>query len=465
MIEKEIKNNNKSRLKKVFNNIIEEYFKPYLLKIEEKKKKVLESKDLKKIYLLHGETLIIFKAAEDTKPFEFSHSIPLVYGNQVPILFKIKEESLNNIIKYSILDDKNPPNKKINFKIVSMKKNKRLTINFEYWVLVKNKNFKDLPSFVKIPKVNKLPKETKIWLKSSKSIQSKNFLIKIKAFLLKRFEDNLIKLGKRLVLSSCYHRVLIGFSRLYIETTPTLHNLFLPDRYWTGLNDAISCYLFGGLCGAKANYEVALFRAKNVPARVLTTTTMFYGKKLWSDAQHFIIEFFCPNYGWITAMSGKMPYQPKNFILLRLNYLEDENIAGNGLSYYGGIAPWFWVENKNISLDFPETLINYGKLKGEGVPAVRGWIENKVTVDRTEANNSLNLTKNVWDYFTSYVGKKMSEEKNKYFANAIIEQKKAIKFLKQSNIKKYMEHMNNALNNYIQLSEKIKVPNKLKKKK
>jgi len=430
-----------SKIKNIFKFVFEE-IKPYFSGQQDIKSNKIQ--EMSNLYLLNGETIIILKAKNDTKAFNIKHAIPLIYHNQIPIYFNIIENKSNKIENYIIYDDKNAPNKLLNIKISSMKKNESITLHFFYSVLVKNNNYKDLPVYKKIPNENELQEDIKKWLTPTKSIQANNIFLKLKALFLKPRNKNLIALTKRTCFFSCYHRLFLGLLRKYIEETPILHNLFLPRKYWTGLNDAISYHFLGGLCGGKANYETALLRCNNIPTRVLTTTTMYYGEKKWIDAQHFIIEFYCPDYGWITAMSGRMPYQPKNFIILRINYPEDENIAGNGLSYYGGTLPWFWIDNPNIDIDFPEKYISYKRMKGSGVPAVCGWIEKKITVNDAIAEEILTLTKKAWEMNMQYLSK---VNKEKIFKEGQQIQKKIIEYFKQSDIEKCIEQLHFLLKN------------------
>jgi hypothetical protein len=397
---------NKNFIPNSVNKFINNNIKSHFTIFEEKSENNTASIKKQKLYLLYGETYIKLKAIDDTKSFSFSYSIPIVYANQIPILLEISKGTLKKVNNFYITNEKQKPNKNINFKFLSIKKDETLKIYFKYWILVKNKTYRDIPSFIEIPKINTLSKNVNIWLKPSKSIQSDNIFIRIRVKFLRLFGKNLFKHAKRIVFDSCYHRLFLSLSRKYLETISILHYLFLPNRYWTGLNDAVSYLIFGGLCGGKSNYETALFRASGIPARVLISTTMYYGKKLWLDAQHFLIEFYCPNYGWIPAMSGRIPYQPKNFIILKIVNLDDENIAGNGLSYYGGTAPWFWISDKKIIFDFPEKLISYKKLRGWGVPAVRGWIEKSMTVNDNKIDETLNLTKDVWKLHTLLMNEK-----------------------------------------------------------
>lgn len=417
--------------------------KPYFVKYKESIEGDIKKNKKQNLYLLRGEAVLKLKVNKRTDSFNITHVFPLCYGYQVPIFFDIKKKTMNNIFSYQIIDDVNTPNKIIKFEIGPKKKGESFTIHFEYYVLVKNHTYKDLSSNIKIPNLKEIPEHNRTWLVSTNSIQCKNIFIRVKALLLKRFTKNLTKLGEKIVFSSCYHRPLLGFIRYHIELNPILRRLFLPNSYWTGLSDAVSCFFFGGLCEGKANYETALFRANHIPARVLITTTLFYGKDLWMDSQHYITEFYSPDYGWIPAMSGRLLYQPKNYIILRIIYPHEENIAGNGLSFYGGAATWFWIPSDKIELSFPNKLIDYGYKKGPGVPANRGWCEKRIKVDGKIAKKAFDLSKKVWELYLTQLNNK--NKIKSIIDNARLEQKKGIQHFNQSNVNKYIECMNNVL--------------------
>ena len=135
----------------------------------------------KDLYLLYGRTNFTFLALENVESFNFIHTIPPNYEDQAPILFNIRDGTTANIISYKMYNDTNHPNKVINFTIGSMKKKEEKIVSFEYWVLVKNKDYKDLPDYVEMPIKDGLPEETKLWLSSTNAVQSNNPLIKLKA--------------------------------------------------------------------------------------------------------------------------------------------------------------------------------------------------------------------------------------------------------------------------------------------
>ena len=111
----------------------------------------------------------------------------------------------SEIVHYQIENDTYEPNKVINFTIGSMKKGDSVLLHFSCWVLVKNHDFSDLPSYVKIPKTYQLPDETKIWLVSNSMVQTHSVLLRDKARELHGLSDNLIRYARRIAPFLRYH--------------------------------------------------------------------------------------------------------------------------------------------------------------------------------------------------------------------------------------------------------------------
>ena len=398
----------------------------------------------KELFILYGETYLKIRTENQIDKSNITYSIPLDYEGQVPIFLEIKNATSSKVIDYQIIDDINPPNKLIKFILEPLNKNEKITIHFSYWILIKNKRYKGILKDIKIPKENELPEFSKNWLVSTKAIQSDNFFIKIKAKSLRGFNNNLLNLAKRIFFSVCYHRPILSATRDFLEKKPFLRKKFLPKRYWTGLMDAVSGLFFGGLCATKANLEVALLRANCVPSRILIVNPIhYYSKKVnWIDALHYIVEFYVPDHGWVRAMSGRVPYQPKNDIVLRVVYPEDEDIAGNGLSFYGGMEPWYWFSNENVKLDFPDELFKlYKKTEGIGIPITTGENINNFKIESELADQVIKITQDNWIQFVKYFGKKLDSKNLKHYNEAIQFQKKAIRDLTNKDIDNYIQNM------------------------
>jgi len=400
------------------------------------------------IDLLYGENIFVFKAKQNIDGFSMTHAFPIQYSDcQYPIFFEIKKDTSLKLKKYEISDDTNEPNKIIKFSFLSLKKNEEIRLHFEYFVIVKNTDYEYLPNHIEMTKKSNFSENVKKWMQPTKSVQSDNIFIKLKAYGIKSFTKNLLNFTHKLSYKICFHRPIISYINLI------LGNKFLNKKYWPYLTDAISCYFFGGTCAARTNLEVAIFRACNVPARILIGTTLYYHGKKWCDAQHYFFEYYTLEHDWIRGMSGRVPYEPKNCIILRINYPEDENIAGNGFDYYGGCIPWFWVDNNNIILGFPAEGKYHKKKKGWGRPINRGFIDHEIITSEKNAKNVFDIINDVWKKFIIYYGQELKGENEKYFSDGLHLQKKAVQSFRKNDTAEFIEYMKNAHKEF----KKIKV--------
>lgn len=397
--------------------------------------------DEQELDLLYGEiAFYIMTPFGLDKSFNVTYSLPPNYENQAPIFFEIKNDTTAEILSYEILNDTYSPNIVIRFNIAPGKLSELPFVHFHFWVLVKNDEFNDLPSNVEIPKENELPNETKIWLESTEAVQSDNIFIKLKARLLKKGCDDLASLADEIVKYTSNHKMR---SVLYM-----LANMIPINRFsgWAKYLDAASSLLFGGSCTGRANLGTALFRANGVPARVVHVmpTWPSYSIKnndFWFD-MHYISEYYLPNYGWVLSETvlGTTPLEHKQNIILRINYPEDENLAGNRLGYYGGCEQWFWTESKSIRLFWTHN--------GSGT---RSWFNNNLTTDKETANEAFNTTQKVYNMFTKYAGFNFTGENQQHFENATIAQKNAVECFKQEDMTGYNTNISFAFDKYQQI--------------
>jgi len=390
--------------------------------------------------LLHGEVLIYVKADNDiTSFFNVTWAVPPNYENQAPVLIDVRNDTSADVLGWDVINDTNPPNKVLKFLISPLRKGEQVSIHFDYFVLVKNKRYEDLPDHVKIPTEDELPDDTKIWLASTKAIQSDNALIKLKAFALRYKSDDLTQLAENIVKYTSSPKIVrVMFWQLAL-IFGYLTNLFFHGEswQWAKYSDAVSSLFFGGSCTGRANLGTALFRANGVPAKDLIVTPVSTGKNFWFQA-HYMCEYYCPDYGWVPAETtlGITPYEPKNYIILRVNYPKDENLAGNGNDYYGGCEPWFWIDNANARVWW---------LPKSGT---RGWLEKGITTNPDKADLAFNLTQNVYELHVRCMGMNLSGEDLLHFDSAISAQKNAIECFKQSDITGYLNNMTIAYNEY-----------------
>jgi len=387
--------------------------------------------------LLHGETLFYLQASKDVDSVNVTYAVPPKYGNQAPILIDIRDDTTADIISYKIVNDTNQPNKVIKFEIGPIGNEEKPSLHFDFWVLVKNEDYSDLPSYVKIPKKSELPEETKTWLVSTKAIQSDNILIKCKARQLRRFTfGDLDKLADKIVFFIKTHRYFL---------LPISYRIPFLRHY----QDALSSFLFGGVCTGDANLGTALFRANGVPAKDLIIMPCYSIKGIYRFLNkwyyiHYISEYYCPGYGWILAETsfGVNPHQPKNNIILRVNYPEDENEAGNRFSGNGGLELCFWIEPKTVDMYMSPASKDSG---------VRACIEKELMTDDQNANLAFNLTQDIYELHTRYLGINLTGDNMTHFDNAILAQQNAIQCFTQSDVTGYYDNMTIAYDEYLNI--------------
>jgi transglutaminase-like putative cysteine protease len=412
----------------------------------------LKSDINQELNLLYGKTILYLYALEDVDKFNVIFSVPPNYENQVPILFNIRDETTANILSYRIYNDTNQPNKVINFTVGSLNKKQTFIISFEYWVLIENNDYKDLPDYVEMPSDDKLPDNVKIWLQSTEAIQSDHPLIKLKANqLLKKsnnnlrtFADNIVNytrrkynlireitsIGKATILYHLFPWKFPGIQKILLQIG-NIKIICVGGAY----KDALSVMILGGGgCDGTANLGTALFRAAGIPAKQLILTPLSGRGENEYCWYHCICEYYCPDYGWVWAETtvADTPRQPKDAVVLRVNYPEDENNAGKRLQDNFGHVYSFWVINNNI------------------IPDSRtwGWNEKNLTADKNLADDTFNLTQNVWELFTQYIGRLVNSEDINKFNSAVTFQTNAIECFKQSDVIGYFNNMTDAYNEY-----------------
>lgn len=395
--------------------------------------------DNQELVLLFGEIAVyLYAHSDETNPFNFIYSIPPIYEDQIPILIELRNDTTIEIIRYHVDKDVHCPNLFLNFTCAPMSKGEKKFLHFTFWVLVNNTQYSgNFPQYVPLPSKEELPEDTLIWLTSTKAIQSKNILIQLKARQLQGRSDNLIEVSENIVE---YTSSLKIRQRLW-----NFLLLISPNKYsgWAKYLDAVSALFIGGSCTARANLGTALFRAIDIPAKNLLVMPAWVGFTAWYD-MHYTCEYYCPGYGWVLTETsiGVTPFPRKYQIILRINYPEDENHAGNRFDYYGGCEQWFWLNAKNIRIWW-----------NNNDSGARSWSEQALFVDSTKAKNCMELTKNVYELHTKYLGIDLGGANQQHFENAVAAQKNAIDLFKQLDIDGYILSLSNSIEEYLQINE------------
>ncbi len=386
---------------------------------------------LQELNLLRGEHFLYVNATKDVTSFHIRYSFPPDYNYQVPIMLEILNDSTADVLNYEIQKDSLEPNNVINFTLGSMQKGDMVFLHFFCWVLVINNNYSDLPEYAKIPKKCELPEETKYWLSSSDMVQTNSILLKIKAYEVKGFTTNLFVLAHKIAFYVKYHKLPFYSLQLALGTLKG--------------QDALTTLFRNGDCPGRSHLSCALFRINNVPARVVMVTRSY---PFWYQ-MHFMVEYYCPNYGWILSEvhNAETPYEPKNQIVMRICSLEDENTTGHDFifSKMTGVEQWFWIDDNAVK--------PYYKDLKEG-SKLNMFPEKALFTNTTTAFTTINVTETVFSFYQQYLGKNLSEENLNHFRSAVVDQKQAIESFKQSEDPYgYIDYMTLALNEYGEISE------------
>jgi transglutaminase-like putative cysteine protease len=385
------------------------------------------------IVLLRQENIIRLIANEYTDIFSVTYAFPPDYKYQIPLFLEVSNDTTAYIIHYQIENDKNEPNKLINFTIGPMEKKDEVYIHFFCWVLVNNYDYSDFPDYVKIPKLEELPNETIKWLSSTESVQVDNLFIKLKARQLRRFtEDNLIKLVRKTLRYTEWQRKLLFRLEYKIGI---LLNIWLPQ-------DAVTTFFFGGDCPGKSHLGCAVLRANNIPTRIVQG--IFTDRpKSWMEA-HLQTEYYCPDWGWIlTEMQfGISPLQPKERFIMRICYPEDENNTGPSFvcSTMKYLEQWIWIDSKNSDPNYKVSVFSSNN---------QAHNENEIKCNSDLADDVIILSKSVYYQYEFYLGMDLEGENLEHFQNANEYQRDAIREVSLSdNLEDYASLLENASEEY-----------------
>jgi hypothetical protein len=384
------------------------------------------STDNQELDLLRVEHYLYVNASADVGTFHIRFSFPPDYQYQVPLILEIYNDSTtSDIVHYQIENDTNEPNKIINFTIAAMEKDESVFLHFSCWVLVKNHDYSNLPQYVKIPKKYQLPEDTKIWLASTKVVQTNSLLIKHKAQQLHGLSDNLIRYAGRIAPFIRNHR--FGLFVLGLN-----FGLLLSQ-------DARTTLLINGENVGRSHLACAFFRIYNIPARVLLVNN---DQGFWTQ-MHYMVEYYCPGYGWVLVETtgGKTPYDTKRQVVNRVCYPKDEEATKKDYIFplMKGEECWLWIDNINV---FPY----YVDCKSGSKSQM--FSEAVVNMDTLTANYAFMLTQIVFRLYQKYLGENLTDENLHHFHNASLYQKDATTAMKADNPDGYISFLNRAYEEY-----------------
>ncbi|MEM0466286.1 MAG: transglutaminase-like domain-containing protein [Candidatus Thermoplasmatota archaeon] len=381
------------------------------------------------VYLLRGEHYLYLSAQEATDAFTVLFSYPPQYGYQVPIYLEIHNDTTEKLLGYQIEDDINKPNKVIQFHIDSLDKHALVLLHFSCYVVVQNHDFSDLSDNVRFPRRWQLPKDTRVWLSSSKVVQVHSFLIQRKAQQLRGIQNNMISYAKDVAWFIRHHRYGLFVLQLNL-------GVFFSQ-------DARTTLLIGGENVGRSHLACALFRSQNIPARVILAHN---DQGFWTQ-MHYMVEYYVPGYGWVLLDStrGETPYATKHQIINRICYPSDEQDTKTDYIFkrMKGEERWLWINTSAVTPYYVDCKTgSKSQMFQEGV----------VSTDTFTSEYTVFFTGVVFRLYQQYLGLNLTGDNKLHFEQAVLYQQKALKeFSENQDIHGYLLNLDLAYGEYKQI--------------
>ncbi|MDG6228856.1 MAG: transglutaminase-like domain-containing protein [Candidatus Thermoplasmatota archaeon] len=383
--------------------------------------------ETKELYLLRVEHYLELIATESTGTFSVTYAFPPDYGFQVPILLDLHEDSTADIIHYSIDMDSYEPNRVANFTIRSLQKDERKLIHFSVWVLVEAYDFKDIPTDASMPNNrNDVPEDTWMWLSRSEMVQKNRFPIRRQANALEGRNDNVLSYAQNVSSFIKNHR----------------YGLFLL-QLWTRMflkQDALTTLRINGENVGRSHLASALFRAKNIPARVILAHN---DQGFWTQ-MHYMVEYYIPGYGWVLLdpTKGITPYDTQKQVINRICSIDDEQDTKQDYIYrfMKGEERWIWISTNNVEPNYVDC---------DSGSKSKMFTETIVSLKPFAADYAFFRTQNVFNQYERFLGSDLSSLEQQHLDNAIQYQKDAVNQLIQTgDINDYIFYLEKSYDEY-----------------
>jgi transglutaminase-like putative cysteine protease len=383
--------------------------------------------ETKNLYLLRGEHYLELKATENTGSFHVKYVFPPDYGYQAPIVLELLEETTAHVVSYSIEAHGVEPNRVVNFTIGSMQKDEHQMLHFTIWVLVEHHDFSDVPEDTPLPRFpHTNPPETREWLSPSEMVQVHRPRIKYYANRLEGRNGNILNYAQNVASFIKNHR----------------YGLFLI-QLWTGMffkQDALTTLMINGENVGRSHLACALFRTKNIPARVVLAHN---DQGFWTQ-MHYMVEYYVSDYGWVLLDStkGETPYLTHRQIINRICSIEDENDTKEDyiLPFMRGEERWIWIDTEHVQPYYVDC---------DEASKSQMFTETIVSVKLFAADYAFFRTQNVFTQYQKYLGDTLSVTNQQHLDNAIDFQLQACYALVETDdINEYVYYIEKAFDEY-----------------
>ncbi len=348
------------------------------------------------VHVLRVENFLYVEALKQCSFVNVSCVFPLEYGFQVPLWLNVFEDSSAEIVWFDIVSD--GLNKLASFHVVNLSAGDRVLIHFEALVFVEANEFDDVPAGVAFPEESELPSEVRAWLQPSDVVQLNNPLLSLRARLLRmRSGDDVLSFAQEVSSFMFNHR-----------------RLFFVLQYELGIffaQDAFTTLLLSGENVGRVHLASALFRNSGVPSRSVLALP---DQGFWTQ-MHYMNEYFVPGFGWvlIDGTNCSTPYPSYRQVLLRLCSIEDESDTKVDYIFplMSGEERWLWIDSEDVVPYYVDC--SYGSSRSQM------FSELVLSVNRSEADELLNLSRDVFGLYEVLLGRNLNAAQHAFFDSGL----------------------------------------------
>jgi len=367
-----------------------------------------EDKGAMKILFLNKATgNLKINGVASTSPYTVYFILPIAFREQAPIWLDIQCPEMVDY-RFVHLD-------KFNVFVAARINNSSSTINLNWtsWVLEKKHDYTGIPASVPIPAYNELPDSVKPYLMPTGCVQWEDPFVKHIADSIRGTTNDLIVLANRIK----------NYCNNIPWTFPTEPLSF----------DAYYAMKWGNSCTGHAHAGAAIFRANNIPCRILMNMPVWYSGLF---DMHWIIEYYIPQYGWVKmeTSAGINPYVNGHQEIITFACNPEDEFS---MTYPDNIES-YWFASDPI---FQHMAPDWG-----GAHASSSYCY--ISDSTSKVDLIISLTDSIYKYFTTYKGINLTIAQNNYFQIATDFQFTAFNYIKAHKKDSLIYYLNQSLDYY-----------------
>lgn len=366
--------------------------------------------DMRLLFLskITGELTIFGQSEQPT--YDAYFIVPISYDRQAPLVLDIDCPEMINY-KFIRLD-------KHNTVVVARLNNSPDTININWtsWVLTRNRDYLDYPDYASMPSLEDIPDSIREWIRPSSCVPYEDPFIDHIADSITGLSSDLISLSNE--------------TSNYCLKIPSIFPVE-PESF-----GAYYAMKWGNSCTGHAHAAAAILRANGIPTRILLDIVWVSGFD-----QHWIIEYYIPDYGWtkMESSNGQNPYaQSFEGIITFSCSLEDE-------------FPLLYTDNIETYWFCSDTAFNHYNPRWGGAHSgeiIKSWLGN---TGITTIDSIINISRQNYDYLTNFQGTNLTDYQTELFQTAVNYQEIALEKIKYGSFDSLSYYLKEAYNAYTKI--------------